>query len=344
MILREKLGISAVTTWLPSARVSAADAGAAESGYAEIAVATGVAPPEMAVLAARRALRKAHLDAATVGLVAHAWIYHQGHDFWSPAHYIASELGAHDAQPVGIQQMCNGAGAALEAATARLLADPSVSAAVVTTADRFCPPGFDRWRGDLGVCYGDGATAAVLRRLAASDALALLSIATSAAPGLEAMHRGTDDFSPAPHSDRATVDVRRTKKAFLGKTGAQSFAEEITSRVRAVITKSLRAADIAADDPRLRCVTLPRLGGKALSDVYIPAVKGVVPADPVDLGRHTGHLGAGDMLANCAALVDQAMLAPGEMALMLSAGAGFTWTCALLQRQDAATNGKEASS
>jgi 3-oxoacyl-[acyl-carrier-protein] synthase-3 len=38
------------------------------------------------------------------------------------------------------------------------------------------------------------------------------------------------------------------------------------------------------------------------------------------------------MLAGFAALVDQKLIAPGETALVLSAGGGFTWSCAVVRR------------
>ena len=39
----------------------------------------------MAVRAARNALSRAGVPAGDLAAVLHAWTYHQGHDFWSPA-------------------------------------------------------------------------------------------------------------------------------------------------------------------------------------------------------------------------------------------------------------------
>jgi 3-oxoacyl-[acyl-carrier-protein] synthase-3 len=328
--LGRAMGLRAVTSWLPDTVESAAQAladgritaqDAEANGYRQLPVSAGIAPPEMAVLAATDALKRSSVDA--VDLVIHAWTYYQGHDFWSPAHYIANEIGAYDAMPFGIQQMCNGAGIALEIAAARLLADPAAGSALVTTADRFAEPGFDRWRGDYGLWYGDGATAAVLARDAEpTDDLHLLAIASTAVPWVESMHRGRDEFSLAP---RGVVDIRRTKKAFLEEQGKDAFAAVVAERLPALIRTALDEAGVT--DPEL--VALPRLGRAALDAAYAPAVGGV---PTLDLGRDTGHLGAGDLLANLAALVDSGALAPGRTAVALSAGGGFSWSCAVVRR------------
>ena len=332
--------VETVTEAVARGALAAEDVSA--TGYRQLPVSETEAAPELAVRAAAACLAAAGLDAGAVDLLVHAWTYHQGHDFWSPAHYVAHGLGALRATALGIQQMCNGGAAALETAAAWLQADPRLHTAVVTTADRFCTPGFDRWRGDYGLWYGDGATAALLRSTLPGEAgradwtdegsLDLLALRSTTAAELETMHRGRDGFSRAPHAHSGTVDVRRTKKAFLEANGKEAFARTVRQRVPELIRSSTAEAGIAADDPGLRCVVLPRIGRTALESAYVPAVALATGAPALDLGGLTGHLGAGDMLAGFAALVDQKLIAPGETALVLSAGGGFTWSCAVVRR------------
>jgi len=338
------LPIAAVTCWLPSRRETAAEAiadgrldaaHATKQGYVAATVSDDLAPPEMAVLAATAALAAAGWDAAEIGLVLHAWTYYQGHDFWSPAHFVADRVGAHRAVPVGVQQMCNGGAAAIEIAAAMLLADPATTRAVVTTADRFVAPGFDRWSGDYGTSYGDGATALLLAAPEAEPAplLRLLATTTIAVSELETMHRGGDPFSPAPRMVSSQVDSRRTLKHFLATGGGPVMAGHAAATARAVLATALADARVAADDPRLRVVALPRLGHDVLDDDY-PAGLGCGPATTVlRLGSDTGHLGAGDPIANLAAIQDTGALAPGEVAVLLSVGAGFTWSALVVEAQ-----------
>lgn len=333
--------------WLPPTVHKAADAladglvTAAEAeamGYDRLPVATGLSAPQMAVRAAHRALDLAGTDAADLSAVLHAWTYYQGHDFWSPAHYVAAGAGARRAVPTGVQQMCNGSGAALRSAVQQLTADPFGGPALVTTADRFAAPGFDRWGGDYGVWYGDGATAAVVGRAdephdVPEGALVLRSLRTLAEPDLEIAHRDPDTFHPAPHTASAAVDVRRTKKTFLAAHGKEAFLGRLRQRTTEVLVAALADAGLGPRDERLRVVLLPRLGRATARDVYGPAVADATAAPTADLGEHTGHLGAGDLLSNLTALAAGAgphRLGPGEHAAVLSAGAGFTWTAAVV--------------
>ncbi|RKE20783.1 ketoacyl-ACP synthase III family protein [Streptomyces sp. TLI_171] len=334
------IGIAAVAAWYPEGVSTAEDALAdgllgpdelAKLGTRRLPVAE-IPPPDAAVEAGRLALAGAGLDAAELGLVLHAWIYHQGHDFWSPPHYLAHRLGADRAFPLGIQQMCNGGPAAVQTAVAWLTADPGLGHALVTTADSFCGPGFDRWRGDYGVAYGDAATALLLHAgQREDDVLHLLAVAGAAAPELESVHRGDDPFSPAPRWHGPTVDVRRPKKAFLAAHGPDRLFDATRECVDRAVRTALDRAGLTPDDPQLRHVMLPRLGKQALDAGYRPAVAFLAGAEVHDLGPGTGHLGAGDTAANLADLVDRRLLAPGELAVAVSGGAGFTWSAAVVR-------------
>jgi 3-oxoacyl-[acyl-carrier-protein] synthase-3 len=344
MRLPTPLGISGPALWLPPDRQSAAEAvtrglvdaeTADELGYAALPVA-GLAPPQMAVEAGRQALSAAGADPGTVGLLLHAWIHYQGHDLWSPAHFVADRLGADRAVPLGVQQVCNGGAAAVELAAARLFVEPGLGHALITTADAFPEPGFDRWSGDYGIGYGDGATALVLHHLPGSEGgrpadLVLHALATVAAPRLERMHRGDDPFGPAARSLGPTVDIRRTKKAFLRAEGMEAFTEASAASLRSATETCLAAAGMAATgDVPLRYVVAPRLGRKTIDLAYAPLLTKLTGAELLRPGGDTGHLGAGDAAASLAELHAGRMLGPGEYALVVSAGAGFTWSCLLV--------------
>ncbi|WP_326568625.1 3-oxoacyl-ACP synthase [Amycolatopsis rhabdoformis] len=335
MRIREPVAIAAAEVWLPtgiSVAAEAVEAGrlrarqAADLGHESVPAAEE-APPDLAVAAALAAAKEANADPATFAVVAHAWMYYQGHDLWSPAHYVARKTGAVDALPVGVQQVCNGGAAAIELTVARLLADSPGRLGLVTTGDRFAGPGFDRWAADYGVAYGDAGTAVLLRTQPdPADRLLLRSIATVAAPELEEMHRGTDPFAPAA---RAHVDMRATKRAYLREHGSENFARTNENRIRAVTEAALRDAGFGPYEKNLRYAVLPRFGAKTLAESWLPVLHASVGAEPLDLGRTTGHLGAGDAAAGLAEVRE--LLAPGELALVFSAGAGFTWSCLVVQ-------------
>ncbi|MFD7873288.1 ketoacyl-ACP synthase III family protein [Streptomyces sp. NPDC059766] len=342
MRLGNGLGIRAVRTCLPETVETAQDALArgrideddlVNTGVTEVPVSTTLSAPDLAVRAARGALDAAGWHGADLGFTTHAWIHHQGHDFWSPAHYVAHQVGAVRGVPLGIQVMCNGGGTALEAAASRLLADRSTATALVTTGDRFPDEGFDRWAGDYGVFYGDGATALLLHERDDSvDEFTLLGLSSAAVSAAEGLHRGRDEFTPATRWNSDRIDVRRTKKAFITDVGLDGFYSGVHDALRGIVTTALAEAGVDADDPRVRVLALPRVGVKVRRETYHPAVEGLTKADIVELGARTGHLGAGDLAANLADIRALELLAPGEIAVAVSAGGGFGFTCAIVAR------------
>lgn len=290
-----------------------------------------LSPVELAEQAAAITLAAAGVRGEQLGRILHAWTYHQGHEFWCPAHYLADRLGAFKALPVGVQQMCNGGMSAIDQAARDMIVDPRVDSALITTADCYPAPGFDRWGGDLGIAYGDGATSVLLTRAPYGPAVRLLATSSVAASELEAMHRGDAPFSPAPMSGVKTLQPRLSKKEFMTGRPGVDFGEAAHSAVTTVVSRSLEDAGLRPDDPRFRAAALPRLAGHVLTGAYEPAFSEVCAAPIVDLGSGTGHLGAGDPMASLADLLATGTLEPGDLVVLLSAGAGFTWTSAVVE-------------
>jgi 3-oxoacyl-[acyl-carrier-protein] synthase-3 len=164
-----------------------------------------------------------------------------------------------------------------------------------------------------------------------ADALHLLALATLAVPELEGMFRGGDDFAVAPLGHGRPIDIRRPKKAFLQSDGMATLRQLGPAKVREVIARSLDDAGVAPHDPKIRYIALPRLGGRTIQEMYIPAIAQVLKAEPLQLGDRTGHLGAGDFLANIADIIQLGLLEPGEIALVVGGGGGFTLSCAVLR-------------
>lgn len=289
-------------------------------------------PVELAAVATASALSEAGISAAMVQDLYYAWTYYQGGHFWSPAHALADRVGLDQANPIGIQQMCNGASAALQLAD-RMATGPSRFTGLIATGDVFAGPGFDRWSGDYGVLYGDAGTAMVVttdptvRPAEGQPISALLSVRTGALPHLESMHRDL----PAVAADPTTawpVRTQLSKKRYLAAHGSTALATDIQQKLRFLIPQVLAEAA----QPITGRVHLPRLMSSTLASLYLPVVEELVAA-PVALQDQSGHLGAGDLIANLAqAHAD--VLARGathQVDLFISAGAGFTLSVAAIE-------------
>ncbi|MEW2510295.1 ketoacyl-ACP synthase III family protein [Streptomyces sp. NPDC046870] len=343
MRLTSPLGLVAAA-WYPERRQTVEQALAAgdidartarELGYTSLPVSEDTAPPDMAVEAAGQVLALSGVQADDLSMVLHASVHHQGHDAWSAPHYVAHRLGARHALPIGLLQQCNGGAAGIELAAGRLQGDPAAGPALVTTADRFLMPSWHRWLSDYGMAAGDAATAVLVHRLTGSAPapdLLLRALVSKAAPELEVMHRGDDELNATPMGHSPMIDVRRTKRAFIKTYGVDFFLKTAADRIRSVVEECLADAGLAADDPRLRYAVIPRLGSKAMAEAYLPPLTEVTSAEVLDLGRATGHVGAGDLNASLADLARTDLLAPGQYALVLNGGGGFTFTAMAVAR------------
>ena len=293
-----------------------------------------LAAPEMAVLAAEDCLKQAGHDATALRALIHTYTFHQGHDVWPVAHYLADHIGASPhTLPLAMQhQFCNGGLASLDTAAAMLLADKDATSILLTTADRFCPPAWHRWEDGRPGGFGDGATAALLvRGPAAPGSLRVLSVAHYSAPHLERSFRGEQEFTPAPMWQKSTIEATNIQSLTDMTDNAISDLLAMRDGPRRSLAQALADAGLEPDDKRIRYIALPRIDQMLMDTMYAGAFDRLRHAEPVVFGEHTGHLGSGDPVANLVELRERGMLSPGAIVVLLGVGAGWTWSTAVLQ-------------
>ncbi|WP_203911372.1 ketoacyl-ACP synthase III family protein [Rhizocola hellebori] len=291
-----------------------------------VAVSPRESAAEMAVVAARVALERAGSTSADVDLILHADTYHQGQDLWPVASYIQRETVRNTCSAIEIRQMSCGGMAAVDLATSYLTAQPGRADALLTTADRMCLPGVNRWSTDPGTPYADGATAIVLSTR--GGYAKLRSIVMYADSELEGVHRGDEPFSPAPFSHRIPVDFEAAKQAFTRQFGLSFAIQRVNASQRFAIKQA--CADADAELAEMDWVILPHFGHRRLEVGYFREF-GIDPARTTwEWSRTIGHLGAGDQFASLGYLVDTGRAKPGDRCLMVGVGAGYTWGCAVV--------------
>ncbi|MQA94589.1 MAG: 3-oxoacyl-ACP synthase [Streptosporangiales bacterium] len=306
------------------------------NAYLSVTVADGEAPPDMAVAAGRLALRRSGVPAADVALLLHASARFQGIDYWPAASYVHREVlgdAVRRAPALDVQQMCDGALGALELAASYLAADPARRAALITTGDRMDGPGFDRWSADVrGIVYGDGGAAAVLVRDGGAPGGAdghgfarLLAVTTVVDTGLEGMYRGDLEFADAPGRP---VDVRSRREAFATAIGGLP-AQRIAAGLTEAVTATLDEAGLDLDD--VTRFVFPNVGLQGLTNAYVRPLGITLERTAWEWGRRTGHVGAADQLTGLTHLVESGAVRPGDRVMLVGIGAGFAWTCALLE-------------
>jgi 3-oxoacyl-[acyl-carrier-protein] synthase III len=318
--------------------VPVADAVARGLCPADVAAGTGatsvaVAPddefaPDMAARAARLALRRAPaLDAGEIDLMLHATVYYQGHDLWAAPSYVQRVAVGNRCPAVEVRQMSNGGMAALELAAHHLAAGPRRAAALVTAADTFRLPGFDRWRSDPGTLYADGGVALILSR--GNGFARLRSLVSVSDPDLEGMHRGDDPFGAAPFSVRAPMDLDVWKHAFVARHGRSFGIARVAAGQQEVLKLAL--ADAETELGQVDWFVLPHFGRRRLEVGLLRHLGVDADRTTWDWHRRVGHLGAGDQVASLDHLATSGALRPGQRCLLFGVGAGFTWSCGVVE-------------
>ncbi|ANP49603.1 3-oxoacyl-[acyl-carrier-protein] synthase-3 [Streptomyces griseochromogenes] len=299
---------------------------AEENELTAVLVAEHECAPDMAVAAGRQALARSGHAATEVILNLHANIYHQGQDFWTPASYVQRHTVGGSGLAVQIQQGSNGGMAALEMAAAHLSAAQAGPSALITTADRYCPPGFDRWNSDTGQIYSDGAAALLLsRRFGFARLRAMVSTSD---PGLEEVCRDTAGFSAVPHEDGEPLDLRSRKKRYVKNHGYDELLERLAAGTAANVRQTLTDAELTLDD--MTWVVLPNLGRALLEWEFLEPLDIPLERTTWDWGRQVSHLGPGDQFAGLDHLVTSGRVRPGDHVLLVGVGIGFNWTSAVV--------------
>lgn len=317
-----QVGIAAATTCLPDRRETARGSGIAEDdaevcdqeGYRRVPVCDGNPVTDLAVPAALEALRRSGHRPSEIDLVIYAWLDDQRDDMPIPHTRLARLIGAHEAVTIGIQQKSGGSGIALELA-GELLNSGRYRTALVATGDVFDHDPHTRWvlHGGQGILLGDGATAAVLDRR--PRPLMVQAVASAGRPDTELQF---------------TQPLARAGSEPVGQALNPAAVPAMRSAISTVVTDVLSATGLTPDDPAIRLVAFSRLGRTLLRRVYYPALPKGLPR-PLELSGETGHLGAGDLIANLTHIQDNQLMSPGEYGLLVNVGMGFNVTAAVVR-------------
>jgi 3-oxoacyl-[acyl-carrier-protein] synthase III len=301
-----------------------------------------VSGPDLAVTAARAAVAsherttggrpmiRAHLHAQMVTKP----------DVSSVACYVLNELGVSGCGVVcDIGAMSNGMVLGLDVAASLVGARPDVHTALITAGDRFAGSGFDRYRSDHGVLYGDAGAALVVSRM--PGFARVVSVATCTDPGLEGLTREAPPGARFPPcevagTDRGVIDVGQRQRVWSRGHGG---AVEVLRRNRVGLTTATRIAlaDAGITLDEARWVVVPFMGYEAVRARWLRPLGISEDGENrtlVLLGLHFGHLGAADHVVGLRHLMATGAVAPGDYVVLASSGAGMSWTTAVLQMAD----------
>jgi 3-oxoacyl-[acyl-carrier-protein] synthase III len=251
---------------------------------------------------------------------------------------VLNELGVTGCGVVcDIGAMSNGTVLGLDVAASLVGARPDVHTVLITAGDRFAGNGFDRYRSDHGVLYGDAGAGLVVSR---TPGLArVVSAATCTDPVLEGLTRevspdtsGGDTSRPG----RGVIDVRARQRAWLREHGGVGEALR-RNRVGVTTATRIALADAGITLDEARWIVVPFLGYEAVRSRWLRPLG--INGDGEDrtlvlLGLHFGHLGAADHVVGLRHLIATGAVEPGDYVVLASSGAGMSWTTVVLQMMD----------
>lgn len=298
-----------------------------KSGYRSVCVAADESAAEMAVQAARSAMQRSGSDGEDISLLLHASFHHQGIDHWTPAYYIQNEAVGGRAPAIELRQASNGGLAGLVLAMS-YLATCEGRAALVTTADKFGPPTYDRYRTEKWLILADGASAAVVSR--GAGFARVLSTAMDSDSTLEELYRGK--FTEANSLTDLPLDLRARKDVYMERVGIAEVAMRGNAGLVNVVKTALGDAELEIGD--ISRFVFPNIGRSLLQWDYLDAFGLEESQTTWDWGMDVGHIGAGDQFGGLNHLVETGALSAGDKVMLAGSGIGFSWNCAVLEIQE----------
>jgi 3-oxoacyl-[acyl-carrier-protein] synthase III len=297
------------------------------------AVVAGPIPaPEMALLAAEKAVKSAGLAPDELDLLLYACTWLQGPEGWMAHSHLQRHLVGGKVPAYEIRMGCNGMFAALDLAVSHLRAEPERSSALLVASDNFGTPLMDRWRMLRGFIVGDASSALVLTKQ--PGFAQLLSVCSSTVPEAEQLNRGNGPMFPPP------VTMGHDVNFVAGQVVAATVAGDADPALAAglvkireelvdVVGRALAESGIGIDDvTRVSFLNCSRetLEQRCMVPLGLPVEKSCW-----EFGRTIGHCGASDQLLALEHLITTGQLVPGDHLLMLGTAPGITISAAVVK-------------
>ncbi|WP_199440251.1 ketoacyl-ACP synthase III family protein [Umezawaea beigongshangensis] len=309
------------------------------SGILAVSVAESTPAPDLAVEAARTAIRRSGHAADDFGVLLHSHAHHQGPDAWSPAHYVLNNTLDRPIPAIEVRQGCLGGLAALELAATRLLANPSHPAALVTAADNFSIPLVDRWRTSSAFVLADSAAALAVSRT--GGFARLLAIGSVSDARMEALDRGGDPLFPPGVTVGEPLDFNKRREHMRAQWAAGVappigyFGDKIVAVTEAVLEEAGTTFD------EITRVAHPGFGWESLETMFLAPLGIDADRGVWDYIRHVGHAGVTEVFLGLEHLWTSGQVVPGDRVLLLSSGAGASMGAAVVEILTACEPGTE---
>jgi len=303
-------------------------------GLSGAAVAGDTPAPEMALQAARDALKNSGVSPGDLDALFYTGSWHQGPDGWYPQYYLQRHLVGDDLLSVQISHGCNGTFSSLELGIDMLRADPGRKAVIIAASDNFGTPLFKRW--DSGVqntVMGDAASALVVTK--DSGFARLRSMCALNLSDMEELFRCGEPMFPPSITQGRVLDFKPRVEAFVMKAINEGTGFAVLDRDHELTTESatraLADADVMIDDIKKVIV---HNWGKAETTACLELMGFPLEKSTWDYGKGIGHTGTSDHMISLHHLLTTGQLEVGDFVMLAGILPGATYKTAVVEILD----------
>jgi 3-oxoacyl-[acyl-carrier-protein] synthase III len=280
-------------------------------------------PGEMGTKAALNAIEKAGILPSAIDLIAYCGAGDYDYRFWSPAAKIQDEIGANGAFAFEVRNFCNGGNLGIHICRNMLLADSSYRYALVVCSDKLSHL----------LNYSDPACLSTFI-MADGAAAVVLEKGEKTTNRIIAFHGITDgslaDFLKIPAGGTRVLNNADTCKNLLNIENPQEldriFSELYLKNYQLVVRASLEKSGYGLDDLHLLLTNQVK---KSLAQQILVAL-GLREDQTLVTLPEFGHLGPMDTLFGLAKSLEQGKIEPGNIVVLASSAAGFSWAALTL--------------
>ena len=284
-------------------------------------------PSTMAINAARSAIEVGDINPLDIDLVVYTQAFFSDHLIWPDYAEIQKEIGAVNANSLKILQQCNGQVAAIDYVYSKMVADRSVNVALIVGAEKYCKPLMNRWKSSNTAFWGDGASAAIIKRGVLNNEILGTSLATDGTYNRiwQASYKGGTEL---PFSNEVKLEKDEMLADFVRSGGVYQtddnmrkiIVDSMISKNNQVLTNILKNM---SENIKITKVVTINLGinwanqvGQTLN-VSLENTSGYVAKD-------YAHMGACDLIFNLHKMREDGRIQSGDNVVLFSSGAGYS--------------------
>ncbi|MGJ0483944.1 MAG: 3-oxoacyl-[acyl-carrier-protein] synthase III C-terminal domain-containing protein [Methylomicrobium sp.] len=280
-------------------------------------------PSEMGTRAALAALEKTGIAPSAIDLIAYCGAGDYDYRFWSPAAKIQGEIGACNPFAFEVRNFCNGGNLGIHICRNMLLADSTYRYALVICSDKLSHL----------INYADPACVSTFTM--ADGAAAVVLEKGEKTNRIMAYHAMTDgslaDFLKIPAGGTRLPDNSEKSKNLLNVEDPQALdrilSELYLKNYQVVVKASLEKSGYQLADVDLLLTNQVK---RSLAQQILAAL-GLREDQTVVTLTELGHLGPMDTLFGLAKSLEQSKIAPGNVVVLASSAAGFSWAALTIQ-------------